>query len=65
MVADTADGEAQAMKMVERLNRRAKAINDLVETADRVCLKMEHPTASVTIFDQEELRAAITAVRSL
>lgn len=31
--------------------------------AERICQKLEHPTASVTIIDQTELRAALDAVQ--
>lgn len=33
----------------------------LAEIAEKICAKLEHPTASVTYLDQEELRAALTA----
>lgn len=61
MVAMMEDEE----KLLAQVHSRARGVVRLVEVADKVCAKMEHPTESVTILDQEELRAAIEAVRSL
>ena len=33
----------------------------LAAVAEKICAKLEHPTASVTYLDQDELRAALTA----
>lgn len=42
-----------------------KALWNVVAIADDVCKKLEHPTASVTIFDQTRLRVAIDAARAI
>jgi hypothetical protein len=34
-----------------------------IAVAERVCSKMEHPTASVTILDQADLRSALDAIK--
>lgn len=53
----------------EAYNRWAEEIKIVVErlkkiadVAERVCAKMEHPTASVTIIDQTDLRTALDAL---
>ena len=44
--------------------RWVRKAEHLAQIAERVCSKMEHPTASVTILDQEDLRAALDGLKS-
>lgn len=41
----------------------ADALELVRGVAERICQKLEHPTASVTIFDQTDLRAALDAAQ--
>lgn len=40
----------------------AEALWNLVGASERLCVKLEHPTASVTIMDQVELRKMLDKV---
>jgi hypothetical protein len=60
------------------LMRKARALEDLeqaalgtlpkfialAKVAEKICAKLEHPTASVTYLDQDELRAALQALEA-
>lgn len=48
---------------IEANARLIAAAPDLLEAADRVLAKLDHPTLGVTIYDADALRAAIAKAR--
>lgn len=51
---------AELIAVLEAENERLRAV---VIVAERICKKLEHPTASVTIIDQTDLRTALDALQ--
>jgi hypothetical protein len=45
-------------------SREAAQVARVFQIAERICAKLEHPSASVTMLDQEDLRAALNDARA-
>lgn len=54
--------EQDERALMEHVRQRQAQVGRLIEVSERICQKLESPTAAVTIFDQEDLRAALNAL---
>jgi hypothetical protein len=57
-----ATNEIDREKLIAAVHERHTKVENLIAVSERICQKLESPDGSVTILDQDALRAALDAL---